>query len=169
MARDIGLLHRAVKLLPPVSFKDLVDLDMVLDELWMVTKEEMDFQTEAANLEEFARRNKEIAFVGVPKLYQVYTNHLVLVMEYIEGYAIDDREHLEAEGYDLEEIGSKLVDHYIKQVMEDGFFHADPHPGNLWISKGQIAWLDLGMAGHLSANTKLLLQKAIRALLENDI
>ena len=83
MARDIGLLHRAVKLLPPVSFKDLVDLDMVLDELWMVTKEEMDFQTEAANLEEFARRNKEIAFVGVPKLYQVYTNHLVLVLSLI--------------------------------------------------------------------------------------
>ena len=81
-------MHCCVKLLPPVSFKDLVDLDMVLDELWMVTKEEMDFQTEAANLEEFARRNKEIAFVGVPKLYQVYTNHLVLVMEYIEGLSL---------------------------------------------------------------------------------
>ena len=58
---------------------------------------------------------------------------------------------------------------YCKQILEDGFFHADPHPGNLWISKGQIAWLDLGMAGHLSSNTKLLLRKAITALLENDI
>ena len=91
MARDIGLLHRAVKLLPPVSLKDMVDLDMVLDELWMVTREEMNFLTEAANLEEFARRNKDIAFAGVPKLYHEYTNHYVLVMEYIDGYAVDDK------------------------------------------------------------------------------
>lgn len=122
MARDIGLLHRAVKLLPPVSLKGMVDLDMVLEELWAVTREEMNFLTEAANLEEFARRNKDIAFVGVPKLYHEYTNHYVLVMEYIEGYAVDDKENLLADGYDLEEVGVKLVDHYIKQVMEDGFF-----------------------------------------------
>ena len=169
MARDIGLLHRAVKLLPPVSFKDLVDLDMVLDELWMVTKEEMDFQTEAANLEEFARRNKEIAFVGVPKLYQVYTNHLVLVMEYIEGYAIDDREHLEAEGYDLEEIGSKLVDHYIKQVMEDGFFHADPHPGNVKVREGKIVWIDMGMMGRLTDSDREQIGKAIQGIALQDV
>lgn len=169
MARDIGLLHRAVKLLPPVSFKDLVDLDMVLDELWMVTKEEMDFQTEAANLEEFARRNKEIAFVGVPKLYQVYTNHLVLVMEYIEGYAIDDREHLEAEGYDLEEIGSKLVDHYIKQVMKDGFFHADPHPGNVKVREGKIVWIDMGMMGRLTDSDREQIGKAIQGIALQDV
>ena len=53
MARDIGLLHRAVKLVPPVSLKELVDLDMVLDELWAVTREEMNFLTEASNMEEF--------------------------------------------------------------------------------------------------------------------
>ena len=84
MARDIGLLHRAVKLLPPVSIKDMVDLDMVLDELWDVAREEMNFLTEAANMKEFAQRNKEVAFVGVPKLYDEYTNHAVLVMEQID-------------------------------------------------------------------------------------
>ena len=67
MARDIRLLHRAVKLLPPVSIKEMVDLDMVLDELWNVEVEEMNFLTEAANLEEFARRNKEVAYVGAGK------------------------------------------------------------------------------------------------------
>lgn len=55
MARDISLLHKAVKLLPPVSLKGIVDLDMVLDELWKVTREEMNFITEAGNMEEFAQ------------------------------------------------------------------------------------------------------------------
>ncbi len=126
MARDIGLLHRAVKLLPPVSLKGMVDLDMVLDELWAVTREEMNFLTEASNLEEFARRNKDIVFVGAPKMYHEYTNRYVLVMEYIDGYAVDDKENLLRDGYDLEEVGIKLIDNYIKQVMDDGFFHADP-------------------------------------------
>lgn len=126
MARDIGLLHRAVKLLPPVSIKDMVDLDMVLDELWDVAREEMNFLTEAANMKEFAQRNKEVAFVGVPKLYDEYTNHAVLVMEQIDGCSIDDKQWLLEQGYDLEEIGMKLVDHYIKQVMDDGFFMLIP-------------------------------------------
>ena len=138
MARDIVLLKRAVKVLPPVSLKDMVDLDMVLDELWAVTREEMNFLTEAANMEEFARKNQDVSFVGVPILYQEYTTPHVLVMEYIDGFSIDDKETLLAEGYDLKEVGSKLVDNYIKQVIEDGFFHADPHPGNLRIRDGKI-------------------------------
>ena len=90
MARDISLLHKAVKLLPPVSLKGVVDLDMVLDELWAVTREEMNFLTEAANMEEFARRKEGIAYIGTPVLYQEYTTLHVLVMEYIEGYRLDD-------------------------------------------------------------------------------
>ena len=82
----------------------------------------MNFLTEASNMEEFARRNKDVHFVGTPKLYQQYTTVHVLVMEYIDGCAVDDKERLKEEGYDLKEIGSKLVDNYIKQVMDDGFF-----------------------------------------------
>ena len=84
MARDIALLKKAVRLLPPVSLKGMVDLDMVLDELWSVTREEMNFLTEAANMEEFRKQNEKIVFVGVPKLYQEYTTAHVLVMEYID-------------------------------------------------------------------------------------
>ena len=98
MARDISLLHKAVKLLPPVSLKGVVDLDMVLDELWAVTREEMNFLTEAANMEEFARRNEGIAYIGTPVLYQEYTTLHVLVMEYIEGYRLDENEALIDDG-----------------------------------------------------------------------
>ena len=162
MARDIGLLHKAVKLVPPISIKETIDFSMVLDELWVVTQEEMNFLTEAANMEEFARRNKDIAYVRTPVLYKEFTTHHVLVMEYIEGYPIDEKEVLEKEGYDLEEIGTKLVDHYIKQVMDDGFFHADPHPGIVHISDGKIVWSDMGMMGRLSDRDRELISDAIK-------
>ena len=71
-------------------------------------------------------------------------------MEYIDGYAVDDKEKLLVDGYDLEEVGIKLIDHYIKQVMDDGFFHADPHPGNVKIRDGKIIWIDMGMMGRLT-------------------
>ena len=169
MARDIGLLHKAVKLVPPISIKETIDFSMVLDELWVVTQEEMNFLTEAANMEEFARRNKDIAYVRTPVLYKEFTTHHVLVMEYIEGYPIDEKEVLEKEGYDLEEIGTKLVDHYIKQVMDDGFFHADPHPGNVHISDGKIVWIDMGMMGRLSDRDRELISDAIQGIAINDI
>lgn len=71
--------------------------------------------------------------------------------------------------YDLEEIGIKLIDNYIKQVMEDGFFHADPHPGNVKIQDGKIVWIDMGMMGRLTERDKELIGKAIRGIAENDI
>ena len=169
MARDIGLLRKAVKLMPPISLKGMADFDQVLDELWNVTREEMNFLTEASNMEEFARRNADVVYVRTPKLYQEYTTMHVLVMEYIEGPAIDDKETLLAGGYDLEEIGIKLIDIYIKQVMEDGFFHADPHPGNVKIQDGKIVWIDMGMMGRLTERDKELIGKAIRGIAENDI
>ena len=128
MARDIGLLHKAAKLLPVPNLRGLVDLDMVLDELWTTTQEEMNFLTEASNAEEFARRNKDVAFVETPRLYREHTTTHVLVMEYIDGFPIDAKDELLENGYDLKEIGSKFVDNYIKQVMDDGFFHAE-NPG----------------------------------------
>ena len=169
MARDIDLLHKAVKLMPPVSIKGMADLDLVLDEMWSVTRDEMNFLTEAANLEEFARRNKEVNFVGTPVLYQQYTAVHVLVMEYIDGIGIDDKEKLIEQGYDLKEIGSKLVDNYIKQVMDDGFFHADPHSGNVKIRDGKIIWIDMGMMGRLTEHDREMIGKAIQGIALNDV
>jgi ubiquinone biosynthesis protein len=170
MARDIGLLKRAVRLVPSVgSIKNMVDFEMVLDEMWTVAQEEMDFLKEAANLEEFARCNKDIRYVEVPRLYREYTTSRVLVMEYIDGYDIDDKEALEADGYDLDEIGSKLVNNYIKQVMDDGFFHADPHPGNVKIRDGKIVWIDMGMMGRLTEKDRKIMWEAVEGIAVNDI
>ena len=169
MARDIDLLHKAVKLLPPVSIKGMADLDLVLDEMWSVTRDEMNFLTEASNMEEFARRNKDVNFVGTPILYQQFTTVHVLVMEYIDGCGIDDKEALLENGYDLREIGSKLVDNYIKQVMDDGFFHADPHSGNVKIREGKIIWIDMGMMGRLTEHDREMIGKAVQGVALNDV
>ena len=155
--------------MPPVSIKGMVDLDMVLDELWAVTREEMNFLTEAANMEEFAKNNQDVAYVDVPKIYQEYTTMHVLVMEYVDGCEISDKEYLTENGYDLKEIGSKLVDNYIKQVMDDGFFHADPHPGNVKIRDGKIVWMDMGMMGRLTDRDRELIGQAIQGIAMNDI
>ena len=170
MARDIGLLKRAVGLLPPVGgLKNVVDLEMVLDELWSTAQEEMDFLKEAANMEEFARNNQNIRYIRCPKLYHEYTTSRVLVMEYIGGCPVDDKETLLKEGYDLGEIGRKLVNNYVKQVMEDGFFHADPHPGNVKVMDGKIVWIDMGMMGRLTNRDRKLMAQAVRAIAVGDI
>ena len=170
MARDIGLLHRLVKLIPPVGdFKNLVDLDMVLDELWSVAQEEMDFLKEAANMDEFSRNNASVQYVTTPKLYHEYSTGHVLVMEYIDGYSLDDVESLQNAGYDMDEIGTKFVNNFIKQVMDDGFFHADPHPGNVKIRDGKIVWIDMGMMGRLSEKDSHTMIKGIRGIALHDI
>ncbi len=170
MENDIRLLKKAAGILKiTLRTKNLIDFHTILNELWKTTQEEIDFEKEADNLDLFYSNQKEIAYTTCPIVFHELTTPRLLVMDYIDGIQIDRTKELTNLGYDMTEIGKKTAESYCKQILEDGFFHADPHPGNLWICGGKIAWLDLGMTGHLSANTKLLLRKAITALLEHDI
>ena len=72
-------------------------------------------------------------------------------------------------GYDLNEIGLKVCNNYIKQALDDGFFHADPHPDNIIILDGQIVFIDLGMMGRLTKRNRTLLKKCLKAIVKNDI
>lgn len=146
-----------------------MDFNQVLDEMWLVAQEEMNFQIEAANLERFHHLNEDVAFVSSPKLYREYTTTRILVMERIDGLSIDDHDALQNTGYDLTEMGAKLADNYVKQIMDDGFFHADPHPGNLRVRDGKIVWLDMGMMGSLSERERNLIGKAILGIARGDI
>ena len=162
-------MHKLVSFVPPISITDMVDFKMVLNELWKVTQEEMNFIIEAGNMEEFKEKNRDVVFVDTPVLFKEYTTSSVIVMEYIDGYAIDDKEHLLEAGYDMNEIGSKYVDNFIKQVMDDGFFHADPHPGNVRIRDGKIVWIDMGMMGRLTERDREQIAKAVEGVAFNDI
>ena len=170
MQNDILLLKKAAGILKlAIGTEDLIDFRTILDELWKTTQEEMDFLQEAANLDFFYENQKDIVYVTCPKVYHEFTTPRLLVMDYIDGIQIDEVERLKELGYDMTEIGQKAAENYCKQILEDGFFHADPHPGNLWVAGGQIAWLDLGMTGRLTEHNKQLLKKAITAILEQDI
>ena len=170
MARDIALLRRAAGHLGGIGgFGSVADFRMVLDEMWVVAQQEMDFLIEAQHAEKFRRLNEEIAYVTCPRVERRFTTSRVLVMEYIDGIPIDAHEALEQAGYDRAEIGTKLAENYVKQVLEDAFFHADPHPGNLRVRGGKIVWLDLGMMGRLTEKDQTLLKRAVRAIVENDV
>lgn len=170
MQNDIGLLKKAATLLKlAVGTEDLIDFKTILDELWKTTQEEMNFIQEAENLDLFYKNQRDIVYVTCPQVFHELTTPRLLVMEYMDGIQIDETKRLTDAGYDMTEIGQKAAENYCKQILEDGFFHADPHPGNLWIVGGKIAWLDLGMTGTLTQHNKQLLKKAITAILENDI
>lgn len=168
MSKDIALLHRGIKLLRYNSSLEAVDLDKVLDEMWIVAQQEMNFLMEADNMMTFEECNSGIAYVATPKLYRNYTTSQVLVMEYIDGLDIGDKDGLQRNGYDLVEIGTKLADHYLKQVLDDGYFHADPHPGNIRIRGGKIVWIDMGMMGRLSNRDRVLIDDIIAGVAEKD-
>ena len=170
MGKDIVLLKRAagiLKILAPAQ--DVVDFSMVLDELWAIAKQEMDFVMEANHIEEFRHANQDADFVSCPKVYRHLTTQHVLVMEYVDGIQIDDVAGLKAAGIDARRIGERLGENYVKQIVEDGYFHADPHPGNIWVRGGKIVWLDLGMMGRLSNKDRAAIRKAIFALAQHDV
>lgn len=151
MALDIDIM-RALARQASRFMKDdqFVNFRDVVEEMWATFLEETDFRREAENLEEFARLNKGCVYIGSPRVYRELCTEYVLVMEYVEGIPIGQADRLRAGGYDLEEIGVKLLDNYATQILDYGFFHADPHPGNLIIRGGQIVYIDLGIMGRLS-------------------
>lgn len=169
MASDIQLLRKASRLLRLTPTGETVDFRMVLDELWAVSQQEMNFINEADNVETFLRFNAGIRYIGFPRVYREVSAREVLVMEAIEGSAIDDLPALRAAGYDPSEISRKLCLNYMKQILDDGFFHADPHPGNLRVQDGRIVWLDMGMVGKLTPKDRASFQKAVSAAATHDV
>jgi len=169
MERDISLIRRASNILKLSEILgSVVDINIVLDEFWEAAKQEMDFLVEAQFCEQFTERNQATRYIGTPKIYHDLTTSKVLVMEYIDGFNPEQLDVLKEHGYDLSEIAAKLSDCYIKQIVDDGFFHADPHPGNLRIRDGKIIWIDFGMMGQLTAKDQGLIKEAVMAMAKAD-
>lgn len=97
---------------------------MLLEELWNVSQEELDFLTEAHHTKQFQENNKDIQYVSCPLIEDSLTTSKVLTMEYIDGFSIGNLERIPEGEYNVDEIDSKLTENYIKQVIDDGFFHA---------------------------------------------
>jgi predicted unusual protein kinase regulating ubiquinone biosynthesis (AarF/ABC1/UbiB family) len=124
--------------------------------------EEMDYLHEGKNAETFAENFKDQPGILVPKVIWSHTSKRVLTLEDVGGIKITDYAAIEAAGLDRKVIAKRLVDTYLQQIFEDGFFHADPHPGNLFVQpppRGgyagdwKLTFVDFGMTGTLTENT----------------
>src|SRR6266516_3705093 len=149
-----------------VDTGNLIDLKGVYREFERTVYEEIDYIAEAANCKRFQEMFKDDPTIYIPRVYDEYTSRRVLVLEWINGIKINDYTALEAEGIDRMEIAKRTVQTYFYQFFEQGFFHADPHPGNIFVKTGlpgegpTIEFVDFGMVGSLTQS----IQKAMRDL-----
>ncbi|MCI1219101.1 MAG: AarF/UbiB family protein [Bifidobacterium sp.] len=165
MAQDVSIMRSIARLATRVvPSAQVVDLRGVVEELWDTFESETDFLLEARNLGEFNRFCVPYQYMDCPKPYMELCTEHVVVMDYVEGIALSRPAQLAAAGYDLKEIGTKLVDNFAAQMLDEGFFHADPHPGNIIVSGGSIVLIDLGMVGRLNQKTRAVLRDMIFAV-----
>jgi len=126
----------------------------IVDQLARTTRRELDFLNEARNAERFAQNFERDEGMYVPRVYWELTGAQILTLEWIRGIKISDLRELDARGLDRREIARRGGQAVLKQVFEDGFFHADPHPGNLFVlEENVIAPVDFGMMGYLDRET----------------
>ena len=169
MKSDIKLLRKACGMMKLASGTgNLIDFKAIIEELWRTSQIELDFIKEAENIDRFSSFNKNEDII-VPRVYHEYTTRHMLVMSNCGQVQIDHITHLKEEGYNMDQLAKKVGENYCKQILDDGFFHADPHPGNIHVYKGKIAWIDFGMMGTITADTQRILSKAITSVLEDDI
>ena len=169
MEKDLVFMRTLVRKIPFLRNNPYIELEEMVDELTRITHQELDFTHEAANLQRFRELNEDVAYTTCPAVYPEYTTQKVLVMEYIKGIHPTDRDALIREGYDLKEIAKKYVHSFFKQIFEDGFFQADPHPGNILISGGQIVWYDLGMMGEFSDRDRVSFIDTVESFITGDV
>jgi ubiquinone biosynthesis protein len=137
--------------------------DKILEEFQRTLLHELDYEREAANLRQIAENLREFPRIRVPLPIADYTTRSVLTMEFISGQKITKLTPLARTELDGHSLADELFRAYLKQVLVDGLFHADPHPGNVYLTDCQeIALIDLGMVGHVSPGMQ---EKLIRLLL----
>ncbi len=139
------------------------------DQFSMALREELDYRREGRNADRFRENFKDEDFLYVPKVYWEYTTSKLMVQERIHGIKFDDYAAIDAAGYDRNQIAVHASSMVVKEVLEDGFFHADPHPGNLLILPNEvIGLLDFGTVGYLDDRDKSSLIRLYIAIIQFD-
>jgi ubiquinone biosynthesis protein len=138
-------------------------------EFQRVLRRELDFTREERNLRQFAHLFAHDPRIQIPRSYPELTTARVLTMEYLEGIKLSHTEKLEDQGYDLKEIARRGADLYLTMIFTHGFYHADPHPGNILVMPGNvIGLLDFGMVGRIDNSLREDLEDLLIAVGERD-
>lgn len=147
-------------------FYRVVDLT---EEFSQAIREEVDYTIEGRNADRFRKMFLDSEEVKIPKVYWEFTSVRVLVLEYIDGVKISNLDMLEVKGYDRDKIARRLANTIFRQIYIHGFFHADPHPGNVAVMKDEvIALMDFGMVGRVGDELKSQFVNLVLAIVRQD-
>jgi ubiquinone biosynthesis protein len=164
--QDLGLLELfAEKTAAREAFRQVVDLPTIVEHLSESLRRELDFRQEAANLERMHGALARFERLDVPRVYAEFSTDRLLVMEEIQGGPIRGA----SEGPARKEAARQMLESYYQQILVDGFFHADPHPGNMMWWNDTIYLLDLGMVGEIDPETRQLMVLLLMAFWREDV
>lgn len=171
MAEDIMLMKHLLALgeFASNSHRDiLLSLEGFIEEIERTTASEVDFTSELHNLMRFHDELADEEGVTSPVAYPQYSCESVLVMEFVQGTEISHTQALREQGIDVSALARRVCQSYVTQVLDDGFFHADPHPGNILVRDGEVVWIDLGMVGTLTVSERMLVGKVFTAVVTDN-
>ena len=169
---DVAILFRLVKLTNRFFPKanENADWEGMLREFHSTIFEEMDYVREGRNADRFRYNFRTWRAIRVPKIYWTHTNTRVLTLDFIRGTKVVDLEGLRANRISPVKVNRMLIRTYLKQLLEDGFFHADPHPGNLLVmDSGHLAFFDFGMVGRITPSLQAQMIDAFFHVVARDV
>lgn len=169
--KNLRVIAEYLQKIDPKSDGAKRDWVAIYDECASVLYQEIDYTKEAANAELFASNFKNLDYVKVPSIYWEYTTPQVLTMEYVPGIKINRIQALDQLGVDRKRLGRYAVESYLEQILSHGFFHADPHPGNIAVDDvngGRLIFYDFGMMGSISPNIREGLLETFYGVYEKD-
>jgi predicted unusual protein kinase regulating ubiquinone biosynthesis (AarF/ABC1/UbiB family) len=172
---DLGSLKFVIRVITRfVDTGTFIDLKGVYQEFERTVFEEIDYVREAANCKRFQEMFADDPTIYIPAVYDDYTTRHVLVLEWIDGIKINEYAKLEAAGIDRLEVANRTVQAYFHQFFEEGFFHADPHPGNIFVKPGTlengpiIEFVDFGMVGSLTQSVMEAMKELFLSVVTRD-
>ncbi|KAH9295117.1 hypothetical protein KI387_038705, partial [Taxus chinensis] len=169
--KNLRVIAEYLQKIDPKSDGAKRDWVAIYDECAYVLYQEIDYIKEAANAELFAKNFRSMDYVKVPKIYWKYTTPQVLTMEYVPGIKINRISALDQLGVDRQKLARYAVESYLEQILRHGFFHADPHPGNIAVDDangGRLIFYDFGMMGSINPNIREGLLEVFYGVYEKD-
>ena len=170
VTNDLAIMERIVDIMElrnkskgGVSLKDLVA------ELVKTSMEELDFTNEEGNLVRFYNNNEPREGVTSPKCYQEYSTSAILTEDFVSAPPVEKINEMGMTAEAREALGYRIAQNYMQQIMEDGFYHADPHAGNIMVTEGgDIEWIDFGMMGTITSTQRDTVKEIVLAIVKGD-
>ncbi len=171
---DLEALNRVINFLQKrTDLGKLADLKGIAHEFEVTLRRELDYIKEAESARRFKNNLKKLKYVYVPVVYGQRSSGRVLTTEFIDGYKVTNYRAIEAAGLDRHKVARVLANCYLNQALIDGFFHADPHPGNIFVRSGpyglQVVFIDFGMVGEITSEMRFQVRRLVFAVLNRDV